>query len=137
MYFFLNKPNSNISPIRLRYYIKSEKKIFNYSTGISIDPKNWNKENRMPKAKSGAAGFELKQITSQLNRYVNQLHLIIRDIELEGLKVTRYEFKKRLDNYFKNNEIKRETLIDELQYFIKNKEKQAKNSKKLNINTKI
>jgi len=130
MYFFLDTPNKTKSAIRIRYYLKAEKKIFVYSTGISIESKNWNKNNRMPIVKAGGAGFELKQITNKLNKYINQLHLIIRDIELEGLKVTRYELKKRLDNYFKNTETKRKTLIDELQYFIKNKEKQAKNSKK-------
>ena len=95
MYFFLNKPHNKTSAIRLRYYVKSEKQTFVYSTGISIDPKNWNKENRMPKAKAGAAGFELKQITSQLNRYVEELHLSINNIELEDKPVTREELKKR------------------------------------------
>ena len=118
MYFFLNKPNSNISPIRLRYYIKSEKKIFNYSTGISIDPKNWNKENRMPKAKAGAAGFELKQITSQLNRYVEELHTSINNIELEDKPVTREELKKRLNQRFKYVFVKNTTLLDHLDAFI-------------------
>ena len=66
MYFFLNKPHNKTSAIRLRYYVKAEKQTFVYSTGISIDPKNWNKDNRMPKAKAGAAGFELKQITNLL-----------------------------------------------------------------------
>ena len=121
MYFFLNKPNSNISPIRLRYYIKSEKKIFNYSTGISIDPKNWNKENRMPKAKAGVAGFELKQITSQLNRYVEELHISINNIEAEDKPVTREELKKRLNQRFKHVFVKKTTLLDHLDAFIEEK----------------
>ena len=125
MYFFLDTPNKTKSAIRIRYYLKAEKKIFVYSTGVSIESKNWNKKNRMPIVKAGGAGFELKQITNKLNKYVNQLHLIIRDIELEGLKVTRYELKKRLDNYFKNTETKRETLIDELQYFITNNKRKV------------
>ena len=65
---FLNKPNSKTSAIRLRYYVKSEKQTFVYSTGISIEPKYWNKDSRMPKAKAGATGIELKQITNKLNR---------------------------------------------------------------------
>tara|TARA_R100001443_G_scaffold6700_3_gene15744 strand:- start:10333 stop:11526 length:1194 start_codon:yes stop_codon:yes gene_type:complete len=121
LYFFLNKPNSNISPIRLRYYIKSEKKIFNYSTGISIDPKNWNKENRMPKAKAGVAGFELKQITSQLNRYVEELHTSINNIESEDKPVTREELKKRLNQRFKHVFVKKTTLLDHLDAFIEEK----------------
>ena len=82
MYFFLNNPRNKKSAIRLRYYVKSEKQTFVYSTGISIDPKNWNKKNRMPIVKSGSAGFELKKITARLNLYVEQLHKTINDIQL-------------------------------------------------------
>ena len=121
MYFFLNKPHNKTSAIRLRYYVKSEKQTFVYSTGISIDPKNWNKENRMPKAKAGAAGFELKQITSQLNRYVEELHLSINNIELEKKLVTREELKKRLNQRFKHVFVKKTTLIDHLDAFIEEK----------------
>ena len=121
MYFFLNKPHNKTSAIRLRYYVKSEKQTFVYSTGISIDPKNWNKENRMPKAKAGAAGFELKQITNQLNRYVEELHLSINNIELEKKLVTREELKKRLNQRFKHVFVKKTTLIDHLDAFIEEK----------------
>ena len=129
MYFFLNKPNNKISPIRLRYYLKSESKTFNYSTGISINPKNWNKENRMPKAKSGAAGFELKQITNKLNRFVEELDKSINLLESQDKQVTREELKKRLNARFKLTIVKRYTLIDELDAFILEKEKIAKSSK--------
>lgn len=121
MYFFLNKPHNKTSAIRLRYYVKSEKQTFVYSTGISIDPKNWNKENRMPKAKAGAAGFELKQITSQLNRYVEELHTSINTIESEDKPVTREELKKRLNQRFKHVFVKKTTLIDHLDAFIEEK----------------
>ncbi|RPG88519.1 MAG: hypothetical protein CBD69_000210 [Crocinitomicaceae bacterium TMED209] len=121
MYFFLNKPHNKTSAIRLRYYVKSEKQTFVYSTGISIDPKNWNKENRMPKAKAGAAGFELKKITSQLNRYVEELHTSINTIESEDKPVTREELKKRLNQRFKHVFVKKTTLIDHLDAFIEEK----------------
>ena len=101
MYFYLDTPNKKTSAIKVRYYVKSEKKTFIYSTGISINPKNWNKQNRMPKPKTGAAGFELKQITNQLNRIVEQLQISISNIELEKKQVTRSELKKRLDAKFK------------------------------------
>ncbi len=74
MYFYLDTPNKNLSAIKIRYYVKSEKKRLVYSTGISINPLNWNNISRMPKTKSGAAGFELKQITNKLNRYIEELH---------------------------------------------------------------
>jgi len=121
MYFYLDTPNKKTSAIKIRYYIKSEKKSFIYSTGISIDPVNWNKENRMPKAKAGAAGFELKQITNQLNRYVEELHLSINNIELEKKLVTREQLKKRLNQRFKLVLVQKTTLLDNLDAFIEEK----------------
>ena len=121
MYFYLDTPNKKTSAIKIRYYIKSEKKSFIYSTGISIDPVNWNKENRMPKAKAGAAGFELKQITNQLNRYVEELHLSINNIELEKKLVTREQLKKRLNQRFKLVLVQKTTLLDHLDAFIEEK----------------
>jgi len=121
LHYFLNKPNSTISPIRLRYYIKSEKKIFNYSTGISIDPINWSKENRMPKPKTGAAGFELKQITNQLNRITEHLQVSINAINLENKQVTRSELKKRLDAKFKLVAVDNDSIIFILDKYIHEK----------------
>ncbi len=121
MYFYLHTPHKNKSAIKLRYYVKGERKRLIYSTGISIDPKNWNKENRMPKAKAGAAGFELKQITSQLNRYVEELHISINNIESEDKPVTREELKKRLNQRFKHVYVKKTTLLDHLDAFIEEK----------------
>ena len=121
MYFYLHTPHKKKSAIKLRYYVKGERKRLIYSTGISIDPKNWNKENRMPKAKAGAVGFELKQITSQLNRYVEELHTSINNIELEDKPVTREELKKRLNQRFKHVFVKKTTLLDHLDAFIEEK----------------
>ena len=118
MYFYLERPQHKKSAIKLRYYVKKQQKYLQYSTGISIDPKNWNKENRMPKAKAGAAGFELKQITSQLNRYVEELHISINNIESEDKPVTREELKKRLNQRFKYVFVKKTTLLDHLDAFI-------------------
>jgi len=121
MYFYLERPKHKKSAIKLRYYVKKQQKYLQYSTGISIDPKNWNKENRMPKAKAGAAGFELKQITSQLNRYVEELHISINNIEAEDKPVTREELKKRLNQRFKYVFVKKTTLLDHLDAFIEEK----------------
>jgi len=121
MYFYLERPQHKKSAIKLRYYVKKQQKYLQYSTGISIDPKNWNKENRMPKAKAGAAGFELKQITIQLNRYVKELHISINNIESEDKPVTREELKKRLNQRFKYVFVKKTTLLDHLDAFIEEK----------------
>ena len=121
MYFFLNKPNSKTSAIRLRYYVKSEKQTFVYSTGISIEPKYWNKDSRMPKAKAGATGIELKQITNKLNRILEQFHISINNIELENKQVTRSELKKRLDAKFKHVVVSGDSLTYLLDQYVEEK----------------
>ena len=131
MYFYLDTPHKKTSAIKVRYYVKAEKKTFTYSTGISINPKNWNKQNRMPKPKIGAAGFELRQITNKLNRIIEHLHISISNIELEKKQVTRSELKKRLDAKFRHVVVTG-TLITKLDYFILEKEKLGKTTKKSN-----
>ena len=121
MYFYLDTPSKKISAIKVRYYVKSEKKSFIYSTGISIEPKYWNKDSRMPKAKAGATGFELKQITNKLNRIVEQLHISINNIELEKKQVTRSELKKRLDAKFKHVVVSGDSLIYLLDQYVEEK----------------
>ena len=129
MYFYLDTPNKNLSAIKIRYYVKSEKKRLVYSTGISINPLNWNNISRMPKTKSGAAGFELKQITNKLNRYIEELHISVNNIELEKRTVTREELKSRLNLRFKHKALKVENsssfiyLYDD---FVNGKIKQSK-----------
>ena len=131
MYFYLDTPHKKTSAIKVRYYVKAEKKTFTYSTGISINPKNWNKQNRMPKPKIGAAGFELRQITNKLNRIIEHSHISISNIELEKKQVTRSELKKRLDAKFRHVVVTG-TLITKLDYFILEKEKLGKTTKKSN-----
>ena len=118
MYFYLDTPNKKTSAIKVRYYVKAEKKSFVYSTGISINPKNWSKENRMPKPKAGAAGFELKQITNQLNRIIEQLQISINAIALENKQVTRAELKKRLDSKFKLSVVNSDSILFLLDKYI-------------------
>ena len=126
MYFYLDTPHKETSAIKVRYYVKSEKKTFVYSTGISINPKNWNKESRMPKAKSGAAGFEIKQITNQLNRIVEHLHVSISNIELEKKQVIRSELKKRLDAKFKHVVVSNDRVIDLINKYVEEKKSLGK-----------
>ena len=121
MYFYLDTPNKKTSAIKVRYYVKSEKKTFTYSTGISINPKNWNKQNRMPKPKVGAAGFELRQITNQCNWIIEHLHISISNIELEKKQVTRSELKKRLDAKFKLVKVVNERVVDLIDKYVKEK----------------
>jgi len=129
MYFYLDTPNKKLSAIKLRYYIKSESKHFIYSAGISINPENWSKESRMPKLKSGGAAFELKQISNKLNRYVDELHICIKNLEIDKLNVTRNRLKAHLDSVFKETNFKTDNLIEKLNEFIVELQKIGKSRK--------
>ena len=129
MYFYLDTPNKKLSAIKLRYYIKSESKHFIYSAGISINPENWSKVSRMPKLKSGGAAFELKQISNKLNRYVDELHVCIKNLEIDKLNVTRNRLKAHLDSVFKETNFKTDNLIEKLNEFIVELQKIGKSRK--------
>ena len=75
----------------------------------------------MPKAKAGAAGFELKQITNKLNRIVDQLHVSINNIELDKKQITRAELKKRLDAKFKHVIVSGDSLLYLLDKYVEEK----------------
>ena len=131
MYFYLDTPDKKTSAIKIRYYVKFEKKSFVYSTGISIHPKNWNKKNRMPIVKSGSAGFELKKITARLNLYIEQLHKTINDIQLNKENVTRSKLKQALDDSFKLSKVSidKSSVSSMMSYYIKQREKLNKYSR--------
>tara|TARA_R110002050_G_scaffold66786_4_gene144731 strand:+ start:6043 stop:7236 length:1194 start_codon:yes stop_codon:yes gene_type:complete len=136
MYFYLDTPNKKTSAIKLRYYVKSEGKRFIYSAGISISPENWSKKSRMPKAKAGGAAFELRQITNKLNRYVDELHVCIKNLEIDKINITRARLKAHFDLVFKEEDFKTDNLIEKLNLFIIELQKIGK-SKKASIDKYI
>lgn len=136
MYFYLDTPNKKTSAIKLRYYVKSEGKRFIYSVGISINPENWSKRSRMPKAKAGGAAFELRQISNKLNRYIEELHICIKNLEIDKINITRARLKAHFDSVFKEENFKTDNLIEKLNLFIIELQKIGK-SKKASIDKYI
>lgn len=136
MYFYLDTPNKKTSAIKLRYYVKSEGKRFIYSAGISIKTEDWSKKSRMPKAKTGGAAFELRQITNKLNRYVEELHICIKNLEIDKISITRNRLKAHFDAVFKKEDFKTDNLIEKLNLFIIELQKIGK-SKKASIDKYI
>lgn len=136
MYFYLDTPNKKTSAIKLRYYVKSEGKRFVYSVGISINPENWSKRSRMPKAKAGGAAFELRQISNKLNRYIEELHVCIKNLEIDKINITRARLKAHFDSVFKEENFKTDNLIEKLNLFIIELQKIGK-SKKASIDKYI
>ena len=75
MYFTLKEPNKDKkSIIYIRYYVKKEKNYFKISSGFSIHPKDWSKENRLPKSKRGGDSYKLRRITDELIKLNDKLH---------------------------------------------------------------
>lgn len=102
MYFYLKEPNSQKeTPIRLEYYVKSDKKTFKYSTGEKINPKDWDFDSRLPILKKGAAAIPLKRITAKITEYNNFLEKIIYSLELNNELITCSRLKIEFDQNFK------------------------------------
>jgi site-specific recombinase XerD len=78
MFFYLKEPNSNTeSLIIIQYYVKSENKKFKLSTQLKINPKDWSKENRLPRLKRGGDSYKNRKITDQLLALNDKLHQAI------------------------------------------------------------
>ncbi|WP_282089382.1 tyrosine-type recombinase/integrase [Aquimarina algiphila] len=104
MYFYLKEPKSNKETlIIIQYYIKSEKKIFKYSTGEKIHPEDWNFEERTPKSKRGSAGVQLKKVSSNISHFNNLLEKLIDNYKINGEEITREKLKIDFDKHFKKD----------------------------------
>ncbi|MDQ2178806.1 phage integrase SAM-like domain-containing protein [Marinifilum sp. D714] len=126
MYFFLKEPKSDkLTPIYLIYYLKSQKKNFKYSTNQTIHPDNWNSESRMPKAKRGASGAELKHTSSMLSMYSDFLDEKVKELDKQNTPITRELLKQLFDEEFKHKSTKQESrfLTEAIQDFIDTKGK--------------
>jgi len=124
MYFFLKEPNGDkLTPIYLIFYLKTQKKNFKYSTGQAVHPVNWNSKSRMPIAKRGASGADLKHLSSMLSMYSDFLEENIREFEKLNKPLTREILKKLFDEKFKHKAAKGDSryLTTAIQDFIDTK----------------
>ena len=88
MYFTLKEPNKDKkSIIYIRYYVKKEKNYFKISSGFSIHPKDWSKENRLPKSKRGGDSYKLRRITDELIKLNDKLHEAIDTIRASQFQI--------------------------------------------------
>ena len=101
MYFTLKEPNKDKkSIIYIRYYVKKEKDYFKISSGFSIHPKDWSKENRLPKSKRGGDSYKLRRITDELIKLNDKLH---QAIDNHGIELTIGHLKEHFSK--KKNQI--------------------------------
>ena len=79
MHFYLKEPKSkNKSLIIVKYYVGKDKKYFQLSTNIKINPLNWDKIKKLPKHKRGIDGLKLLTIESKLidiNKKIQNLRI--------------------------------------------------------------
>ena len=94
MGFFLKK--SGI--INLEVYLSSQKFRFKYSTGLKIDPLNWDKVMQRPKLQRGEQGMINKEITHVLNEYAQVLDILKKE-HSKGL--TGNVLKQEFNRHFK------------------------------------
>nr|WP_320118916.1 phage integrase SAM-like domain-containing protein [uncultured Marinifilum sp.] len=135
MYFFLKERNyDKATLIYLIYYLKNEGKNFKYSTGQKVHPKDWNFEDRMPKAKRGAGGVISKHMSSVLSKYSDHLDEMIKECERENMPLSKEFLKTSFDQKFKHRVKKQEEkgVVDAVQDFIDTKNKSKGQSKSWN-----
>ena len=78
MYFYLKQPNKDSETlVILKYYVSKENKYYTQTTNLKINPKDWSKENRLPKLKRGGDSYKNRRITDELIRLNEKLNKAI------------------------------------------------------------
>ena len=99
MHFYLKEPKSkNKSLIIVKYYVGKDKKYFQLSTNIKINPLNWDKIKKLPKHKRGIDGVKLRTIESKLidiNKKIQNLRIDFgKDLTIGDLKLAFHHKKE-------------------------------------------
>ena len=67
MYFYLKQPNKDSETlVILKYYVSKENKYYTQTTNLKINPKDWSKENRLPKLKRGGIVTKTEELQTSL-----------------------------------------------------------------------
>lgn len=102
--FNLKESNKDgLTSIRFIAYFKEENKKFVYSTGESINPSDWDFENRQPKDLTGrtSKANEMRSIKMQLDRYSQFLIKIVNQYKITNQDLSIENIKKAFDKEFK------------------------------------
>ena len=92
MYFYLKQPNKDSETlVILKYYVSKENKYYTQTTNLKINPKDWSKENRLPKLKRGGDSYKNRRITDELIRLNEKLN---KAIDSHGKELTIGHLKK-------------------------------------------
>lgn len=92
MYFYLKQPNKDSETlVILKYYVSKENKYYTQTTNLKINPKDWSKENRLPKLKRGGDSYKNRRITDELIKLNEKLN---KAIDSHGKELTIGHLKK-------------------------------------------
>lgn len=119
MYFNLKDPKADKeSLIVLRYFISKTEGRFVFSTGLTISPKDWDKNTKMAKAARGRA--DLSSINRKLQEHVSFLEKTLSDFDLNNIALTKENLKGRFLANFKDeiNNFEIKYFTDFVQNFI-------------------
>ncbi len=120
MYFSLKNPKGKESLIVLRYFVSKSEGRFVYSTGLKINPEDWDKNTKMAKASRGRT--DLSSINRGLQKFSTFLEKTLTNFELNNIEITRQILKDRFFKEFKpdlNNSLKFTYLTEFIDDFIK------------------
>jgi integrase len=123
--FNLKEPSSkNDTLIFLRARFPNEGKYLKYSTGEVINPKYWNKEDKMPAVIAGRTlqAVKNRDVQKQLVRYQTEFHKLISQLEMHDMEITISTVKSKLDLAFKKTASKK-TFFDFYDEFVAEKMK--------------
>jgi site-specific recombinase XerD len=109
MFFYLKKNKTN-SLVIIRYHIGKGKPRFVYSTGINVNPDDWNFKEKQLKSK--LKGDKYAIIRDKLNKYNKFLEQVVSNYEINNVDVTKDILKTAFENEFNYNKKSYKTIID-------------------------
>jgi site-specific recombinase XerD len=120
-----DKSKDGVTLIYFKAFFKKEGRKFVYSTGESIDPKEWDFENRQPKNLNGRTtkADSLRTIKRQLDRYSNLFVLITELYKNTDREITIEEVRKEFDKEFKRVSLSKNKFYDAYEEFMAFKQK--------------
>jgi integrase len=120
-----DKNKDGATLIYLKAYFKKEGKKFVYSTGETIDPKEWNFENRQPSNLNGRSSKadSHRTIKRQLDRYSNLFILITELYKNTDREITIEEVRKEFDKEFKRVSLGKNKFYEAYEEFMTFKQK--------------
>lgn len=120
-----DKNKDGATLIYLKAYFKKEGRKFVYSTGETINPKEWDFENRQPKNLNGRTtkADSHRTIKRQLDRYSNLFVLITELYKNTDRDITIEEVRKEFDKEFKRVSLSKNKFYDAYDEFMAFKQK--------------